>query len=1288
MVLSLGSLFSVCDDPVVSSGELCLGFYWKDTPEGKPGDQLYVRKAPNVNHKTDVTTDGKPWTSFLMDLREAAPMPEPAEFARFLTTCLGFTQRITSVSMHFDGHLLFVVDKTLAPPRAIAVRKELGTASPGRLLTIQSVEERPLQLRARVSRWTTMYSHKPKAAPALLNPAATVSLASKMLSGLFSRPATPAPQPGPSSSAAATAAIDPFALIPVSLFLRTVVGNLKVSPTTQFNNEMLRATKKSLPSTTTYSLIWTGKDEFDASQASAAEVGKADGEVEARRVFAGLMSNLDTQGRVFIGFPTQQTTGSAASVAARFVSTVERESIDFMAAYVAQWNRDLLFIGGLLARTTYEEEMAGIAREYKARGAKLEADERTKLEERALHLIKFFTFYPSTPSPVVGVDQEASFFSSPRGTSLTLMSHLGPTPAHNVRLPNASLSGFIKEIPTVPDLVAEGAPRLMATLREKKIVLDISLDDVLTDLGTHALTCAEATAAFKWWIILASNRSYNHSLLGRLKSAAMIQVGSGQDAKILTLGVFRFFNNPKVIGAEMPLPDDTTLPFELSRSFQPGELQNVFQLQELGVAEWVKHLTSSAMIGSNAPSETNLLTSPHFAEKVLYTLAKQWPSLHTPRQNEVVSALKPLAFVPTRQGSRKPDECYVASVSLFEDLPIIMMPSGSAVKGPVEKVLLALGVRAHVELQLVFSRLLGSGSWSHSDVVKYLVSIRDTLSPAEVDRLRKTSWLPKEGEAKVAQPAGADGKVPTPKTVRYTADQLYEPIDAFRALELPVVDWPGAKWRAGSSEAKFLYELGLLRSPPVATILQLAASGDEPKRAAALRHFLDHYAEFGTAYSPLTHAFAFVPAIHDGQRTHAKPADVFSNPSAALLGLPILAPELAGEASRLKLAADPTPRVIVAAVIRAPPPTVARAKGLFAYLSSQVSKFATSEVAELSRAPIVPTQASATDKVEFVAPGGSFFSTDMSLPLGLRSLFKTVPDFGTAARPFLIAVGVKETPSVVEIGTLVVSDPARFYDLSGLSEKYLQVLNLLAANYASLPATLRSKMKLSPFFLGTKRLASTTARAANLVDDSDDDDDNDHGSLVFKLARANELVINDDPPAFRVFEGELLACPQTDALELLAANLGAQAISTLVKETYKVVGEPDQGSQRAAELRRQVAERTFLFLAERRAQYGKGELRHDAEWVQNHLQVHEVKGIELLRTVTVGQAVKRNIQEVSAHAKSAPAGIILYGKHLVFMRTPSSCFIQANLALPLCSQSRGTSRSITLRSPRQCASWS
>jgi hypothetical protein len=135
-------------------------------------------------------------------------------------------------------------------------------------------------------------------------------------------------------------------------------------------------------------------------------------------------------------------------------------------------------------------------------------------------------------------------------------------------------------------------------------------------------------------------------------------------------------------------------------------------------------------------------------------------------------------------------------------------------------------------------------------------------------------------------------------------------------------------------------------------------------------------------------------------------------------------------------------------------------------------------------------------------------------------------------------------------------------------------------------------MKLSPFFLGSKRISTSTSLAAKtLIDEDSDDDDEGETTLVYQLARASELVINDEPAgkyhysdfciesreiadfdsnptAFRVFQTEILACPQEDALEVLAEALGAHRISVLVSEHYRTTGEPDQGAKRAAELRR------------------------------------------------------------------------------------------------------------------------
>lgn len=113
---------------------------------------------------------------------------------------------------------------------------------------------------------------------------------------------------------------------------------------------------------------------------------------------------------------------------------------------------------------------------------------------------------------------------------------------------------------------------------------------------------------------------------------------------------------------------------------------------------------------------------------------------------------------------------------------------------------------------------------------------------------------------------------------------------------------------------------------------------------------------------------------------------------------------------------------------------------------------------------------------------------------------------------------------------MVVADPDRFFDLSGSAERYLSgelirskgsflvlntgqtVLRMLAANYNALSTTLRSRMKMSAFFLGTKRIRTTAqSTSKTLLDEDSDDEDGGTTTLVYQLSRASDLAVNDDP---------------------------------------------------------------------------------------------------------------------------------------------------------------------------------
>jgi Protein of unknown function (DUF3684) len=97
--------------------------------------------------------------------------------------------------------------------------------------------------------------------------------------------------------------------------------------------------------------------------------------------------------------------------------------------------------------------------------------------------------------------------------------------------------------------------------------------------------------------------------------------------------------------------------------------------------------------------------------------------------------------------------------------------------------------------------MIKTGDWTTYDLVKYLVSIQSTLTSQEFERLRQTSAFPREGAGKEQSAAGTIRKVQ-----RNRAMDLYEPLDIFRELGLPVMDW-GAdnRWRPTSDEGKFFW---------------------------------------------------------------------------------------------------------------------------------------------------------------------------------------------------------------------------------------------------------------------------------------------------------------------------------------------------------------------------------------------------------------------------------------------------------------------------------------------------
>ena len=128
------TMFSICEEPMVISGEHALLFFWK-------GDGLWTRtmNAPANAEKS--------WTTFLLPSRDPYPMPSLVEFGKFLCASLTFTQCLKTIRVLVNEEERLVINKSvLIPPRLVTPPKSSSfwkndgaiTHSPNGLFTLQS----------------------------------------------------------------------------------------------------------------------------------------------------------------------------------------------------------------------------------------------------------------------------------------------------------------------------------------------------------------------------------------------------------------------------------------------------------------------------------------------------------------------------------------------------------------------------------------------------------------------------------------------------------------------------------------------------------------------------------------------------------------------------------------------------------------------------------------------------------------------------------------------------------------------------------------------------------------------------------------------------------------------------------------------------------------------------------------------------------------------------------------------------------------------------------------------
>ncbi|KAF8552603.1 hypothetical protein OG21DRAFT_1443221 [Imleria badia] len=1182
------SLFSVTDRPFVSSKGYGMQFHSKNTQ-----NQLYVRHGNLPSRETP-----DPWTTFEIPLREAGPIPPALDFLRFLASSITFMVNLRDVGVFVAEHCIGRIKKLPGTVQGVCVSGQLKRSSPLSIMNVKEIQCHLMTIEAEVVNavYATGIGKSPSQVVSESHDRGAFFSSSQSLSPL--RTPTSTEQPG-----------DPKLQHRTTVDLTVFTAEVNVELDKKLSVELLRSTRKQAPSRLTYNLIYTGKDEYDRSVADQNDqTGMCDS------IFQGLRADLNgsMHTRVFIGHATGQTTGVGGHMASYFIPTVERESIDLVDRNIAIWNKELLHIGGFLCRAVYELELFKIRDAWEeAAGSNGTLDFRPPaqlqdtLHQQFLHLLKFFTFHCSTPSTKVARLLEAAFFECSTAP-LRLLSSAGVRSAPDIKEYDQAVATFLKYLPMLPHYVVQECPRIIKELPEQHKISCITFSDVLQELHKHALTQEELVACLRWWMTRRDGSAHNSAML------SAITLGSANGTP-LQLSSVKYFIGKAYIPLDGPLPP-SLMSHDITRGFPSSDLMS-FGWQEFTIVDWFLHISQPEIM--SADPRHDFTRSIEWAERVLSVLSGVW----SPQSEQLVSLAKSILknkkCIPTSHGLRSPEESFVSSsnTTLFRDLglPIVRFIAVSETKGDMEGFLSSIGVQKHVPPQLLLDKMVETGNWSISDLIRYLVRVQNTLTPDEFSKWKLFKAFIEEGVQ------GDVGARP-----RYCAGELYPPLDIFKQLQLPVIDWgEESRWRNESEQAELLYRLGLRPYPPLEKIVMLASTAsDATVRAAAFKYLCDNLRSKYLDYNPDNFRdIPFIAAESEDGICLAKLGDVFLGTRWKALGFSVIQDgHQKYPVTELGVQQHPPTSTLIRLLETTPPTNEETARQWFETLFECISSFSQMELTKLSELPIVPARSS-TGGWEHLAPARCYLGEGTKDKFHAK-LFVFV-NFGSPANLFLRACGSMNEPPVQDIAESLVGDPERFYNLAGGYEGFLAELRDLASQSRRIPNITLRKMMSKPILVGIRRKKPTDRRECE---------------YERVLRKPEEIVIADDMNSYRLFEDTILVAPRDSGLEGFYMSLGCRRLSTVIEEDYKASNEL-QDTETSTRVGSLILERLPLFLREDTHTHAQSQFLVSLPSAEN-FKVKVCERLVVSKTLTIGNNQTTRRQDLLAATKCDEDGQI------------------------------------------------
>lgn len=1240
------SVFSVCDEPLVVSGNTALTFLWR-------GDSLWARSGP-VEHPDKV------WTSFVLPSRDAYPVPNLLEFAQFLCTSLTFTRSLNTIRLFIDDKNVLTISKSttgscnaIIPPSSSSWWSSDGmvTHSPNSLFSLERSDNAVIESFADLSVF-------------LLGDAYSVRA-------------------------------------------RYVSARADVRATSDLERRIERVTKKKLPRQVTIHVFMNAVASSYPPNNRAAEVLQAiTPRVGTGYVFIGFRTSQTTGVAAHLAAPLVPTVEREAidlqdpalrvfnsdllSIAGAVMRLCFEEG---MISIAAQWEKSKPERDA--SRKALEKEM--LEKDTKSVPSQVASDSSLHQQPDGDRLSAFMRFMSSgvrkltdvikLPTSILDDDDyllnppDALPFSREERDAVMLMRAFSPepsTPATSVGalIANGFLSCMAKKSPLVltSSGVVCGSDGLLPfrgiewfvnkNVVRKSVFLNadsflqnvagcrfLNLSDLIADMHRRPLSEKDFVRFVRWWVkfcradsdLSLSDRQSVYDAVTLKQTEGSLTPETAASEGLIRLNRIKYFCEDLLHSHLLPMPPSVisfTAREEITLRLLRGDILSEW-FKPLPFMTWARFVANHRCLtnGQEEDSKSRLevlakLCKHHTNAAVIDRVPyERWLSetLGKIRCVPIDNVIPPQKYV-----TEYPSDVYLpdAELGIFQGLGQFRKVAGSLELAGISKsFLVALGVRKAISIDFLFTQL-DYLKWNDDPqpLVRYLRSV--TLSSNDLEKLRTSQYLP---EAK-------------DKSRTYSPSELLLPNEELSIFPfVNVLQWPSASpLHVRSPEAIFLMKLGCKQDPPLESVLRFVADVWFKNTDAGMMCFEYLFKRMGPGgvyeheYDSLRHV-KFLPATYliplsenEIQNVLRAPGTCYSTPEAMCMGFPVLSQDLFAKygrtfRDRFHCLENPSSEQLIMQLQKLSSVAIKRSsrvdasvsddvskveavfRNIFQYLSTQLTDLESSQRRALQDMRFIPCRNGT--HINWYRPGEVYFKRDGG---DICSLLYEVIDFD----PFLASAGVRGEPSASDLLQLVIRSPKEVLQKLGTHDNYFMLLRRLASSFSSFPVS--SEVQRSSFLLGC--LFSTDDELSKNGTSFGAEATSARTDLQYRLARADEICIVDNSLFARKFP--VLVAPQESDLERFYEIIGSIPISKRVRQSFNVHGRVQPNTSLSNELAFRIKERGPLLTAPK---ITSRTLRANAENILSSENLTIYQADAITAELSLDGVVKR--QDVSCCAK-------------------------------------------------------